>query len=224
MSVWRFTQAPEKAVVPVAQLVEHVPLEQTCPVAQALPQLPQFAESEVVSMHVVLPVHRTRPVVQAQLLLWQVLSLAQAFPHVPQLALSVAGVMQVAPHNRVPVAHVGPPVPAAPEVPAVPPPEVPAAPPPKVPAVPSPEMPAAPPLIPVPPFPPPVPLDGPDENEPQESTMAPRDTTTATGTRERMVFIETSPVSRSPDGLRGEPLGVVSRAQRGPSHQRASNF
>src|SRR5580692_8056859 len=136
MSVCRFTQAPEQALVPVAQVVEHVPLEQTWPVAQALPHPPQFAESEVVSMQVVLPVHRTRPVVQAQLPLWQVLSLEQAFPHVPQLELSVAGVMQVVPHNRVPVAQVGPPVPATPEVPAVPLPETPAVPLPEEPAVP----------------------------------------------------------------------------------------
>jgi hypothetical protein len=117
------------------------------------------------------------------------LSLEQAFPQVPQLALSVAGVMQVAPHRRVPVAQVGPPVPAAPpEVPAVPLPEVPAEPL---------EVPAAPPLpelIPAPPLPPPAPLDVPDENDPHESTTAPRNTTTDTGTRERMVFIETSPV------------------------------
>jgi hypothetical protein len=106
-------------------------------------------------------------------------------------------VMQVAPHKRVPVAQAGPPVPAAPEVPAVPLPEVPAVPLPEVPAVPSPEVPAAPPLpelIPALPLPPPVPLVVPDENDPHESTMAPRDTTTDTGTRERMVFIETSPV------------------------------
>src|SRR5665213_570172 len=181
MSVCRFTQAPEQALVPVAQVVEQVPFEQTCPVVQALPQLPQFAESEVVSMHVVLPVHRTRPVVQAQLPLWQVLSLEQAFPHVPQLELSVAGVMQVAPHKRVPVAQVGPPVPAEPpEVPAVPPPEVPA-----VPPLPEP--------IPVPPLPP-VPLDVPEENDPQEREMAPSDARTNTGTRGRMVFIATSPV------------------------------
>jgi hypothetical protein len=115
--------------------------------------------------------------------------------------------MQVAPHKRVPVAHVGPPVPAVPlpevpavplpEVPAVPSPEVPAVPSPEVPAVPSPEVPAAPPLpelIPAPPLPPPVPLVVPDENEPHESTMAPKDTTKDTEMRERMVFIETSPV------------------------------
>lgn len=49
-------------------------------------------------MHAVLPAHWTRPVVQAQLLFWQVLSLEQAFPHAPQLALSVVGVIQVPLH------------------------------------------------------------------------------------------------------------------------------
>jgi hypothetical protein len=145
-------------------------------------------------MHVVLPVHRTRPAVQLQVPLWQVLSLVHAFPHVPQLALSVAGVMQVAPHKRVPVAQVGPPVPAEPpEVPAVPLPEVPAEPP-EVPAVPLLDVPAAPPLPEPIPAPPPVPLDVPEENDPQEREMAPSDTRRNTGTRERMVFIETSPV------------------------------
>jgi hypothetical protein len=67
-------------------------------VVHALPQPPQFAESEVVSTHAVLPLHWTRPVVHAQLPLWQVLSLEHAFPHDPQLALSVVGVMQVPLH------------------------------------------------------------------------------------------------------------------------------
>jgi uncharacterized membrane protein len=57
MSVCKFTQAPEQAVVPVAQVVVQAPFEQTWPEVHALPQLPQFAVSEVVSMQVVLPLH-----------------------------------------------------------------------------------------------------------------------------------------------------------------------
>ena len=57
MSVCRFTQEPEQAVVPVAQVVVQAPFEQTWPEVHALPQLPQFAVSEVVSMQVVLPLH-----------------------------------------------------------------------------------------------------------------------------------------------------------------------
>jgi hypothetical protein len=67
-------------------------------VVHALPQLPQLAASEVVSTQAVLPLHWTRPVAQAQLPLWQVLSLEHVVPHAPQLALSVAGVTHVPLH------------------------------------------------------------------------------------------------------------------------------
>ena len=127
-------------------------------------------------MHAVLPLHWTRPVEQAQLPLWQVLSLEQAFPHAPQLALSVAGVMQVPLHCRPPDGHGEPPVPGVPPVPGMPP--VPVAPPLPVapPVVPSPPVPTVPPVSVVPPLPV-VPLV-PDENAEHEATRAPTNSAT----------------------------------------------
>ena len=149
-------------------------------------------------MHVVLPVHRTRPAVQVQLPLWQLLSLAQAFPHPPQLALSVAGVMQVPLHASVPVAHAEvPPAPVlAPDPPLPVEPALPVAPAlPVVPAVPLAPLPAEP----LPTEVPPEPLLPPDENDPHERTRAPSDTMMDTGTRERMVFMRHLQSCRSLD-------------------------
>lgn len=212
MSVCRFTQAPEQAVCPLAQVVEQAPFEQTWVPVHALPQPPQFAESEVVSMQAVLPAHWMRPEVQAHLLLWQVSSLGQAFPQPPQLVLSAVGSTQVPLHESgVPDGQ--PEVPAAPpDVPAVPEvPEVPAAPLTEVPPTPLSEVPPEPLTVvpPVPagvtpePLPPPAPLVPPDENDPHERTRAPSDTTTDTGTKERMVFMRHLQSGRSLDRAQG---------------------
>jgi hypothetical protein len=93
--------------------------------------------------------------VQLQLPLWQVLPPEQTVPQAPQLELSVAGVMQVAPHESVPAGQPVPPVPVEPPLPVAPPLELPPEP-----------LTAEVPPVPVP--------DCPDENDPHETATAPR--------------------------------------------------
>lgn len=112
---------------------------------------------------------------QLQLPLWQVLPPEQTVPQAPQLELSVAGVMQVAPHESVPDGQPVPPVPVEPPLPVAPPLELPPEPlTAEVPPVPVLVEPPLPELIPASMLPPvPVP-DCPDENDPHETATAPR--------------------------------------------------
>lgn len=64
-----------------AQAEPHTPWEQTRPVAQALPQPPQFLASALVSTQA--PEQLVVPLAQAQTLFWQVCPLGQVLPHVP---------------------------------------------------------------------------------------------------------------------------------------------
>ncbi len=62
----------------------HAPLLHVCPLAQALPHVPQFAVSVI--RFVQLPVQLVCPVPHAQAPLVQLCPVAQALPHMPQLA------------------------------------------------------------------------------------------------------------------------------------------
>jgi hypothetical protein len=78
------------------QFVAHLPSEQNCPDAQDLPQPPQFAPSDCVSVHAV--PHIVRPVWHAQLPAVHSCPVVQAALQAPQFALFVLGSMHALPH------------------------------------------------------------------------------------------------------------------------------
>ncbi|HVZ89720.1 MAG TPA: hypothetical protein VHG72_22360 [Polyangia bacterium] len=104
-------QAPsEHFMLPDAHDELQAPFWQTCPLAQALPQLPQFVVFEATHA----PLHESRPPAQTHLPAAQVLPLPQAFPHAPQFWLSDWTLAQepphsswLAPHDMVPVVLLG---------------------------------------------------------------------------------------------------------------------
>jgi hypothetical protein len=78
------------------------------PPAQAVPQLPQFALSLLVSTHA--PVQLVRPVahVVAHVPPLQTCPAAHAFPQPPQFAGSLAGSLHLPEQSSVPVGHAQP--------------------------------------------------------------------------------------------------------------------
>ena len=69
-----------------AHPVAHLLSEHTIPAAHAVPQVPQFFASEVVSTHVPEQVATAHPHVPFR----HCCPAAQVFPHAPQLAMSLA--------------------------------------------------------------------------------------------------------------------------------------
>jgi hypothetical protein len=98
------TQDDPQSLSEPAQPLAHLLCEHTMPVAQAVPQAPQFFASEVVSAH---PVeHIVWPARQPQTPALQDCPMGQMPPHLPQLAGSLDVRTQLVPHNVEPAAHV----------------------------------------------------------------------------------------------------------------------
>jgi hypothetical protein len=92
------TQRPSHKVWPLGQL--HCPPLQLCPVAQAVPQAPQFAGSIRVSRHVA--PHSVWPLKQEQLPAMHSEPAGQALSQAPQCRSSVFGSTQLCPHSVTP--------------------------------------------------------------------------------------------------------------------------
>jgi hypothetical protein len=81
-----------------------VPVEQTSPVAQAWPHVPQFAALVDVFTHV--PPHDVIPVGQAHAPLTHCIPPEHTVLHAPQLFGSIATSVQRVPQRRCPVGHI----------------------------------------------------------------------------------------------------------------------
>lgn len=103
---------------PPAQVSEHVPSEQTLPVGQALPHVPQLAPSVIVFTQ---PVpHAFKRPVHWQAPLEQLCPLAHALPHMPQFRLSVVVSEHAVPHMSLGALQVALPPPVPMPVPPLP--------------------------------------------------------------------------------------------------------
>ena len=99
-SVIRSTHLPSQSVVRGGQLPRQRPREQTSPMAQVIPQLPQFTGS--LSTVIQRPLHSSCPPAQAQAPFTQVVPAGQTIPQVPQFMGSVSRCTQVVPHRSCP--------------------------------------------------------------------------------------------------------------------------
>jgi hypothetical protein len=99
------TQAPSAhCVSPVGQLDEQAPLLHTSVSPQTVVHEPQCDAFEGRQ----LPLHRSRPALQAHCPAWQAWPVGQMLPHAPQFIESVARVAQLVPHFIWPAVHIAP--------------------------------------------------------------------------------------------------------------------
>lgn len=131
----RSTHALPHLLSPAAQPEPHLPSEQTCIDAHAVPHAPQLLASDCVSTQ--LAPHAVLLAEQPHLPPLQACPAVHAAPHAPQFAASVLKLRQSLPHSTLPLAQVALPLPLTPLLPLAPPALLGALPPPLVPLAPA---------------------------------------------------------------------------------------